>query len=259
MLRPRLLPSSWIGAPPPSLPRANFPRRGLYEAHVQGTGGGCSRVAKRGYVPAAGFDRLTPLYDVLMRLTMREHAWRGPLVEQAGLEPGVRVLDVGVGSAALALEAFKHEPGGDIGGVDVDDRILARASWKVEEAGAGVQLVRGSAVDLPFEDGVFDRVLSSLVFHHLTRSEKVAAFREVRRVLGVGGELHFADWGSPSGVLTGLGFSLVRALDGFDRTRAHREGVLPGLLEEAGFGVVEEVGVADTVFGTMRRYRAVPG
>ena len=52
-------------------------------------------------------------------------------------------------------------------------------------------------------DGTFQRVISSLFFHHLTWPDKEHAARETFRVLAPGGELHVADWGRAEDVPAG--------------------------------------------------------
>lgn len=54
-------------------------------------------------LPALAFRALTPLYDPLMRVTMREESLRQRLVAQASIRPGQRVLDLGCGTGTLTL------------------------------------------------------------------------------------------------------------------------------------------------------------
>jgi len=53
----------------------------------------------------------------------------------------------------------------------------------------------------PFAPSSFDRVVSSLVFHHLTSENKRRTLVKVRELLRPGGELHIADWGRPHNAL----------------------------------------------------------
>ncbi|WP_437487069.1 class I SAM-dependent methyltransferase [Sorangium sp. So ce1014] len=56
---------------------------------------------------------------------------------------------------------------------------------------------RAMAWELPYPDGTFDRVASSLMFHHLAADDKRRTAEEILRVLRPGGALLLADFGSP--------------------------------------------------------------
>jgi SAM-dependent methyltransferase len=210
----------------------------------------------RTFLPALAFDALTPLYDAVIALTMRERAFKRRLVEQARLAPGQRVLDLGCGTGTLALMLARAEPRAAVVGLDVDPRILGRARRKAARAGIAVDWTLGSAVAPPFPAASFDRVTSSLVLHHLTTPEKQRALAAIRRILRPGGELHVADFGRPDGAYARLAASLFRCFDGPERTAANLEGRLPALVGEAGFVDVAETERWTTPFGTLAFLRA---
>ena len=208
------------------------------------------------FVPALAYDALTPLYDFAIALTMRERAFKRRLVEQTALRPGMRVLDAGCGSGTLALMLAAAEPGAEIVGLDPDLRILAIAREKAEQAGRTIEWVEGSAVAPPFPPASFDRVTSTLMFHHLTTPEKEAAFAALRALLRPGGELHVADFGRPHTAYTRLAAAAFAWFDGHERTAANLAGRLPALLRAAGFGEVTETERWVTAFGTLAFVRA---
>lgn len=207
------------------------------------------------HVPALRFDWLTGFYDRLIAATMPEKAFKTALVRQAGVRPGDRVLDFGTGTATLSMLIAEQHPDADVTGVDVDEKVLTIARRKLAESRATVRLVRYDGKNLPFESRSFDRAVSSLVFHHLTRTQRQRALRELNRVLVPGGEIHIADWGKPASGLQRRLFYLVQLLDGFETTADSVRGILPELLYEAGFDNVEETGKYKTVFGTLRMWR----
>jgi len=104
---------------------------------------------------------------------------------------------------------------------------------------------------LPYSDESFDRVFSTLLFHHLTKDNKIRTLHEVFLVLRSKGEVHVADWGKASNPLMRAMFYMVQILDGFETTSDNVNGLLPGMMAEAGFEV-KETSNYDILFGTIR-------
>jgi len=209
------------------------------------------RLGAQGYVPALGFDLLTPLYDPFLRFFMREQTLKQRLVEQAAIRPGDAVLDVGCGTGTLAILVKQRVPQARVVGLDGDPKVLAIAREKIARAGLDIQLVEGMAYLPPLPLASFDRILSTLVLHHLMRDEKRAALAGIRSLLRPGGELHVADFGPPEGLYARVVFSLIRYFDGAGRTLDNLEGRLPQLIAEAGFDEVHETSHVATPFGTL--------
>jgi ubiquinone/menaquinone biosynthesis C-methylase UbiE len=208
------------------------------------------------FIPALRYDWLTPYFDVIIRRTMPESRFRRALVRQADIQPQQQVLDFGAGTASLSLLAKQLAPESAITGVDIDERISAIARRKVDRAGAAIRIDTYDGTTLPYADDSFDKVISSLVFHHLTRAHKKRALAEIRRVLKPGGELHVADWGKARSVAGRILYLIVQVFDGFETTTDNVNGMLPALIEEAGFVDVEETRTFATVYGTLSLYCA---
>ncbi len=206
--------------------------------------------------PTGRFSRID-LYDPIVRWTLRERTFKKALLHQARLSPGQRVLDLGCGTGTLVLLAHQFFPGLHVVALDADRLALQLARRKLSGLPQGPALIRGLAQALPFADEAFDRVLSTLLFHHLPLDGKQQALREVHRVLRRGGEFHLADFGHPGNWLMRIAFTAVRWVDGPETTWENLLGRLPALLEQAGFAEVEETRRVDTVFGTLRLYRAI--
>ncbi|MBI2955861.1 MAG: methyltransferase domain-containing protein [Acidobacteria bacterium] len=208
------------------------------------------------YVPAAGFHAFSRWYDPIVRLTTRESAFKRRLLQQAGIENGHRVLDLGCGTATLTLLIKQMHPQAEVIGLDADPTILRLAQAKAARAGLALALDCSLASALPYPADSFDRVLSSLFFHHLAPEAKRQAVREIFRVLRPRGELHVADWGRPQNVFMRLPFFLVQLLDGFTPTADNLAGRLPEFFRDAGCADVRETSRFATLFGTLALYRA---
>jgi ubiquinone/menaquinone biosynthesis C-methylase UbiE len=208
------------------------------------------------YLPAARFDFLTPVFDVFVRATTRERTFKRRLLDQAGLEGALDVLDVGAGTGTLAIWAKRREPRLRIRGLDGDPRILEQARRKAASAGQDVAFDEGMSYALPYEDASFDRVVSSLFFHHLVLADKERTIGEIARVLRPGGELHVADWGEPRSAWQKAGAVAIRRFDGDAPTRDNLAGRLPELFERGGLTDARELERVAAPLGVVSLYSA---
>lgn len=213
--------------------------------------------SKSKYVPALSFHWLTPYYDAVVGTTTRERSFKRALIEQAGFKAGQQVLDLASGTGTLAIWIKQSQPMTFVTGADGDPAILSIATRKAQKANVAVQFDNALSYSLPYPAAHFDRVLSSLFFHHLTWENKQRTARELFRVLKPGAELHVADWGYPSNALMRGLFLFIQLLDGFENTQANVEGKLIELFQEAGFSNVAQRQTFNTIFGTMALYSAV--
>ena len=198
------------------------------------------------YIPAAGHDFLLPFYDPLLRLLLRERTLRNRFLDLAAIEPGQRVLDIGCGTGTLLLLLKERCAGADAVGIDGDPKALAIASAKATKQHRAVRFEEALATKLPYGDASFDRVLSSLMLHHLTRDEKLGALREARRVLAPGASFHLVDFAAPR---TALARVATRLIHHDDRMEDNLAGQIPVLMRQAGFARVEERGHHDSFLG----------
>jgi len=188
-----------------------------------------------------------------MEWAARESTIKPRLVEQARIEKGHRVLDLGCGTATLTILLKKAQPEAEVVGFDGDPKILEIAKEKVAKTGVDIHLDYGMAFELPYPDNFFDRVVSSMVLHHLTRENKARTLKEVFRVLKPDGELYVADFGKPQNLLMSLTSLITRRLE---ETADLIKGSLPDMFRDAGFEQVEKTGQFMTVFGTFALYKA---
>lgn len=212
------------------------------------------------YFGAMGHSSRLDLYDPLVRVTVRERRFKSRLLSAAALRPGFRVLDLGCGTGTLALMAKRALPAARVVGIDADPVAIDMARKKAAREGVSIDFHVGLAQQLPYPNHFFDRVLSTLFFHHLPHEGKLDALSETARVLTPGGELHLADFGLPANGLMRAAFSLLRKFDGMETTEDNVAGRLPEMISRCGLINVRETASYSTVLGTIRLYRAVqPG
>ena len=204
------------------------------------------------YIPPLCFKSLTPIFDAFLKVSSKESAFKPKLVEQARIQKDFRVLDLGCGTATLTILAKKMHPSAEVIGIDIDPSVLEIAKKKAGKANVQIKFDLGPAFMLPYPDDYFDRVLSSLVFHHLTRENKIRTLKEVQRVLKPNGELHIADLGKPQNIVMELPSAIMRRLE---ESEDNVRGLLPCMLKIAGFRRVEEADKIMTVFGTVALYK----
>lgn len=210
------------------------------------------------YIPALRFNWLTQFYDFLLQSTFPEKRIKAALIDQCAFDRDERVLDFGIGTATLSIMVKQRYPSIRITGIDVDQKILQIAARKIRiERELDIELINYNGFDIPFPDEHIDRVISSLVFHHLSTQNKKAVLKEIYRVLKPGGELHIADFGKANNFFTSIAFGIFRRFDGEENTRINSKGLLPVMIEMAGFINVEEIQYFNTLFGTIRLIRAV--
>lgn len=139
---------------------------------------------------ASHYDRVDQLFSLGSGARYRRACLR-----QAGLRPGLRVVDVAVGTGLVAREAVAIAGGAaEVVGLDLSEAMLAQARRNL-----AIPLIQGRAEELPFGDECIDFLSMGYALRHV--SDLTLAFREFCRVLRPGGTVLLLEITKPSNPL----------------------------------------------------------
>jgi len=153
--------------------------------------------AERGGWVRQLFDRTAGDYDRIERvMALGSGSWyRRRALRRAGLEPGMRVLDIGVGTGLTARQAaLLTGPSGKVTGIDPSTGMIESA-----KVPAAVELLLGSAENIPVDSASADFLSMGYALRHI--ADLSAAFTEFMRVLKPGGRICLLEITRPEGRL----------------------------------------------------------
>lgn len=133
-------------------------------------------------------------YERINRLfSMGSGAWyRRYRLQRAGLRPGMRMLDVAIGTGLVARQAVALCGGKvEVIGLDLSEAMLAEVRRSLD-----IPLIQGLAERLPLADGSVDFIAMGYALRHV--ADLTATFREFRRVLKPGGTVLLLEIGRPT-------------------------------------------------------------
>ena len=135
--------------------------------------------------------------------------WVRVLLDAAGLSARERVLDLACGTGLVARAAAERVgEGGRLVGVDLNPGMIAVAQTLPAPAGATIEWITCSALDLRLPDASFDAVLCQQGLQFFP--DKPLAMREMRRVLVRGGRIALSVWKSIGVYNSAVGEVLTR-------------------------------------------------
>jgi SAM-dependent methyltransferase len=169
--------------------------------------------------PAEHYDRFMGRYLPTLAVA---------LADTAGVEPGMRVLDVGCGPGGLTVELARRVGAEKVAAIDPAAQFVAAC----RERNPGADVREGVAEALPWEDGSFDAALSSLVLAFMRDPD--AGVAEMARVTRAGGTVAACMWDVAGGGMTMLStfWRAVKEVDPEAQGEARRAGTAEGDIED---------------------------
>ena len=128
------------------------------------------------------YDKMSSTYDIWGRLA--ESKARRRALELAEITDGLDILEVAVGTGLAFEQIVARNPNGTNVGLDISNGMLAQARERLAGLGhANYELEIGSAFDIPYPDGSFDRLLNGYMFDLIRFEDMARIIAEFRRVL----------------------------------------------------------------------------
>lgn len=135
------------------------------------------------------FESIAPKYDLMNDiLSFRRHkAWRSFTMRKMNVKPGSKAIDLCCGTCDWTISLAEASGTGSIVGLDFSQNMLDVGADKIKRLGMDkqIRLVRGNAMELPFEDNTFDYATIGFALRNVPDLVKV--IEEMQRVVKPGG------------------------------------------------------------------------
>jgi demethylmenaquinone methyltransferase/2-methoxy-6-polyprenyl-1,4-benzoquinol methylase len=147
------------------------------------------------------FDSVASRYDIMNDLMSGglHRIWKRFTIDEAGVKPGHRVLDLAGGTGDLARK-FAEQVGesGEVVLADINHAMLEQGRRRLVDAGVAgnLSIAQVDAENLPFADASFDRVAIAFGLRNVT--DKAAALVSMYRVLKPGGKALILEFSTPA-------------------------------------------------------------
>lgn len=138
------------------------------------------------------FTRIAHRYDLMNRLMTagQDVRWREQVIQQAGIKPNARLLDLGAGTGDLAREALRQQPDAKVVAADFTLEMM-----RVGQLSGSLPWSATDALSLPFEEDAFDAIVSGFLMRNV--GDIQGALKEQYRTLKPGGHIVILDTTKP--------------------------------------------------------------
>ncbi|MCZ8520539.1 MULTISPECIES: demethylmenaquinone methyltransferase [Paenibacillus] len=156
---------------------------------MQSTSGNKSQGKNKEQFVHSVFESIAPKYDLMNDiLSFRRHkAWRNFTMKKMNVRPGSTAIDICCGTCDWTISLAEASGSGAMVGLDFSQNMLDVGADKIEHLGLDkqIRLIRGNAMELPFEDNTFDYATIGFALRNVPDLVKV--IEEMQRVVKPGG------------------------------------------------------------------------
>jgi demethylmenaquinone methyltransferase/2-methoxy-6-polyprenyl-1,4-benzoquinol methylase len=148
------------------------------------------------------FNAIAPKYDWINSVLSfgLDRLWRKKCIQFIPKNESLKILDLACGSCKQMIAILKARPLCDFTGVDISEKLIKIGEKNLEKHSLKIdKLLIASALELPFEAGVFDVITISFGIRNMENIDK--ALEEVFRVLKKGGKIFILEFSLPTGFL----------------------------------------------------------
>jgi SAM-dependent methyltransferase len=168
-------------------------------------------------------------------LTLSNQDYLRWMVGELDLQPHLHVLDVAAGTGHLSRAIAPHVR--RVVALDLTPEMLAQGRREAEQEGlVNVVFESGQAEHLPYENEVFDLVVTRFSLHHF--ADVLGPMREMVRVCRRGGRVAVIDLVSPDDPATAATHNHLERLRDPSHVRALAAGELQQLMCDAGLSII---------------------
>ena len=180
--------------------------------------------------------------------------FREKFIQQINPSVSENILDFGTGTAEIAILLKQAAPQANITAIDIDPKVLEIAKRKITSKNVVVKIIEYDGKVFPLSSNYFDKVVSCLVFHHLSPEQKALALAEIFRVLKPGGKIYISDWGLERNWLKAKFLNFYKYFDLLKYIVENGKGLLPQYMTKEGFKDVIESTYLKTITSTLCYY-----